>query len=91
EVILVAHSMGGIVAKLFLNQIQDSPLIEKISKLITLGTPWNGAMDSYKTLKYGKFIPEKKFRGQILNDKSSKEISSYFPSIYQLLPSYKYS
>ena len=92
EIIIVAHSMGGILAKLFLNDYRGSDLIKNVTKLITLGTPWNGAMDAYKTLKYGKAIPEKKFyKGLFLSEKTSKEISPYFPSIYQLLPSEKYS
>jgi len=90
EIIIVAHSMGGIVAKLFLNHFRNSDLVNKVSKIITLGTPWNGAMDAYKTIKYGKAIPEKKYKGFFLNEKTSKEITPYFPSIYQLLPSNNY-
>jgi len=90
EIIIVAHSMGGIVGKLFLNHFRDSEFVAKITKIITLGTPWNGAMDAYKTLKYGKAIPEKKLKGFFLNEETSKEITSYFPSIYQLLPSNNY-
>ncbi|PHA82628.1 lipase/acyltransferase domain-containing protein [Bacillus toyonensis] len=90
EIVIVAHSMGGILAKLFLNEHRGSDLINRVSKLITIGTPWNGAMDAYKTLKYGKAIPENFFRGFFLSEKTCKEISSYFPSIYQLLPSNRY-
>ncbi|HGG0586950.1 lipase/acyltransferase domain-containing protein [Bacillus cereus] len=92
EIILVAHSMGGIIGKLLLNQIYEEDWANKISKFITLGTPWNGAMDAYKTLKYGTCIPDKivKLKGGVLNKRTSKEISPYFPSIYQLLPNNKY-
>ncbi|MFB6649307.1 lipase/acyltransferase domain-containing protein [Bacillus toyonensis] len=92
EIILVAHSMGGIIGKLLLNQLDEEAWADKISKFITLGTPWNGAMDAYKTLKYGTSIPDKiiKIKGAILNKKTSKEISPYFPSIYQLLPNENY-
>lgn len=82
EVILVAHSMGGIISKLFLTMDIENSLSKKVTKLITLGTPFNGSVDAYITLEYGfgmKFI-----RGAF------KSIIPKFESIYQLLPNKYY-
>lgn len=78
EVIIIAHSMGGIIAKLFLTSNVDSEIICKVSRLITLGTPWNGAAEAYTYIKYGAGI---KFVRGIF-----KSIIPYYESIYQLLP-----
>ncbi|WP_434683174.1 lipase/acyltransferase domain-containing protein [Bacillus sp. PM5] len=86
EVILVAHSMGGLIAKLFINKYKGTELGNKVKKLITLGTPWLGAADAYKTIKYGKSL----FWGLVLRDEDAKSISPTFPSIYQLLPNEQY-
>lgn len=78
EVIIIAHSMGGIIAKLFLTSNVDSKIIGKVSQLITLGTPWNGAVEAYTYLKYGFGI---RFVRGIF-----KSIIPNYESIYQLLP-----
>lgn len=85
EVHIVAHSMGGIIAKLCLSTFKDEECIQKVKKLITIGTPWKGSMDAVKTLLYGSKIPEMKLL-TFLTKECSKEISKYFPSVYQLLP-----
>ncbi len=50
KVDLVAHSMGGLVAR---NYIADPIKAQKVRKLITLGTPYLGAVDFLKNLMYG--------------------------------------
>lgn len=86
EIIIIAHSMGGLIAKLFINEYKGTEIGSKIKKLITLGTPWLGAADAYKTLKYGKSL----YWGIILRNEDAKKISPTFPSIYQLLPNEQY-
>ncbi|MBT2727817.1 alpha/beta hydrolase [Bacillus sp. ISL-75] len=84
EVHIVAHSMGGIIAKICLIEHEGDPELEKVKKLITLGTPWKGSMDAVKTLLYGSQVPDKYLK--FIDKKASKEISLHFPSVYQLLP-----
>lgn len=88
EIYIIAHSMGGIIAKLMLNKFKTHPLIEKVKSLITIGTPWYGSIDSVKTLTFGKQIPD--FMPIALCKNSSKRIAKHFPSIYQLIPSADY-
>ncbi|WP_454053153.1 lipase/acyltransferase domain-containing protein [Clostridium sp. Marseille-Q7071] len=89
EIIIVAHSMGGIIAKLFLDEYKDDPILSKINKIITLGTPYNGSPDAYKAILFGKSVPNELFP-IILSKGESKKVIKYFPSIYQLLPNEDY-
>lgn len=84
EVHIVAHSMGGIISKLCINEFKEEPEIKKIKKLITIGTPWKGSMESVKTLLYGSRVPQKYLT--YINKETSKHVSPKFPSVYQLLP-----
>ncbi len=50
KVDIVAHSMGGLVAR---NYISDFSRAQKVRKLFALGTPHLGSVKSLKALKYG--------------------------------------
>lgn len=82
EVILVAHSMGGIVSKLFLTSNKYPDLSRKVSKLITMGTPWKGSAEAYAKLKFGAGINGIRER--------VKPLIGKYQSVYQLLPNYQY-
>ncbi|PEZ06871.1 hypothetical protein CN330_26785 [Priestia megaterium] len=91
DIIIIAHSMGGVLAKLCLNKYAEEPFIKRIAKLITVGTPWKGSMNAIKTLKYGAPVPEG-FGGLVtfISSEESKNIAPFFPSVYQLLPNQRY-
>ncbi|WP_294406140.1 hypothetical protein [uncultured Clostridium sp.] len=82
EVILIAHSMGGIVAKLFLNSDPNSEVVKKVSKLISIGTPWKGAAEAYLYLQFGF--------GPSFIKGAFKSVIPCFESVYQLLPNKEY-
>ncbi len=84
EIIIVAHSMGGIIAKLYLNTLEES-ILRKI-KLITIGTPWKGSPDAYRSLLEGIGI----MSPLVITKHESKQVISKFESIYQLLPNKEY-
>ncbi|WP_439875951.1 lipase/acyltransferase domain-containing protein [Bacillus mycoides] len=90
EVIIVAHSMGGIIAKLCLTYFKDEEWVQKVSKLFTLGTPWKGSAHAYKAIKYGIRVPWETFP-IVLRKRDAKKIAPTFPSIYQLLPHQMYN
>lgn len=52
EIILIAHSMGGLVARYLIEsqQFEGKPWFGAIEKLVTLGTPHQGAPVAYKRL-----------------------------------------
>ncbi|MEF3355819.1 alpha/beta hydrolase [Paenibacillus sp. GYB006] len=92
EVVLVAHSMGGMLSKLAILKLQEGGNLIKLKKLITLGTPWHGAPDAYKALAYGEpgIFPKLQQILSFLDDKATRRMARQFPSVYQLMPSKHY-
>jgi len=81
KVDIIAHSMGGLVAKDYIASNGSS----KIDKLIFVGTPHDGSPQSFKVLMYDDNlgIP-------VLNQHEAHTIVQNMPSVYQLLPSQRY-
>ncbi len=52
RVVLMGHSMGGLVTEAY---VANSSYAEKVSRAITLGTPYWGAVKSFVSLLTGKF------------------------------------
>ncbi len=89
KVDLVAHSMGGLVAKKY---IADNGG-DKVDQLIFIATPHIGAPKAFKALMYGddmginiKDVSPFRF----LNPDKVKFISQNMPGVFELLPSKKY-
>ncbi|HDR3650559.1 TPA: hypothetical protein QCO08_002831 [Bacillus anthracis] len=89
-VTLVAHSMGGMLAKLAILELQTRGLSDLVSRLVTIGTPWLGSTDAFKALIYGEpgVFEGKDLQSyfQFLNIKKTRELARKCPSVYQLLP-----
>jgi pimeloyl-ACP methyl ester carboxylesterase len=81
---IVAHSMGGLVAREFAKQHGD-----KIGKLIFLGTPQNGAPAIYSPFYDGE-LRHSTGMDFALNDETTKELVENWPGGHELLPSYGY-
>ncbi|MDW7614892.1 alpha/beta hydrolase [Peribacillus simplex] len=93
KVTLVAHSMGGMLAKLAIQKLEEKQELQRINKFITIGTPWHGAPDAFKSLTYGEpGIFEKLwvFFQTLLSAEATKNLARILPSVYQLLPSETY-
>lgn len=86
DVILVCHSMGGLVASEYLNRSDDN--VKKVDKLITLGTPYLGAPKALYVMETGNFL------GWLQNtfciSTPLKLIANNVHGIYQLLPPKQY-
>ncbi len=81
KVDIVAHSMGGLLAKDYISQNGK----DSVNKLIFVGTPHLGAP------KAGKILLEGDDMGiPWLEEQRIKEISQNSPAVYELLPDQKY-
>ena len=79
KLVLVCHSMGGLVARWFLEKLEG---YKDTRWLITLGTPYQGSMIAVDALVNGL----SKALGPLQVD-LTKLVQS-FPSMYELLPTY---
>jgi len=101
KVDLVAHSLGGLVAR---DYIQGPQFQNDVDQLITIGTPHQGSADAYLAYE-GGIIPERWSVGsrayitlveQSLNAGSVAPLlrptsfRTYFPSLHNLLPTDSY-
>ncbi len=75
RVILIAHSMGGLVAQYYLEALEGWP---DCRALITFGTPYRGSVQAVQYLVHG-------YKLLLLN---LADTMKSFPSTYQLLPRY---
>jgi hypothetical protein len=82
KVNLIAHSMGGLVSRYYIQALGGK---DAVSKLVMLGTPNQGAMDSLKAVAEGEF-PESIFH--FYSKGSTRPIIFSWPSTFQLLPRY---
>lgn len=80
KVVLVAHSMGGLVARSFLAREGGA---ERCSLLVTVGTPYQGAAKAVGALAHG--VPA-------VPGRTGKRLHLFLrslPSVHELLPTYR--
>ena len=101
KVDVVAHSMGGLVARAYIEEIEGSIYNNTIDKLITLGTPQKGSPEAYLKWEAGEgfftwkdklarhhFEQEAEENGY--NNVLHKYIQEKIPTVKELLPIYDY-
>lgn len=79
KVVLLAHSMGGIIARNFV--LSDARRAAKVEAVITMGTPFWGAPKVFYALVEGYT-----FGNPTVEQTTMKALVQNFPAAYQLLP-----
>ncbi len=89
EVEIVAHSMGGIVAREYMNQHGN----DRVYRFITIGTPWLGAAKAYKAGLHGDSLGNpffSRFMNLFLIFPDTRLMARNLPALYELMPSQSY-
>lgn len=85
DINIVAHSMGGLVARRYL---LDYTLNHHINKMITIASPYLGAPKAISVLLTGRFLGKETLVGGVYFHKDKiKRIALYGKGIHELLPS----
>ncbi len=98
RVVIVAHSMGGLVAS---HMLKDDKAKRRIDKLITLGTPFLGSLEMLTLMANGELDAVGKaleglgeigalLADEIIMQPLLREMSRDIPSLYELLPTRQY-
>lgn len=88
KVNIVAHSMGGLVAR---NYISTPEKAAKVNKLIELGVPHLGSVDSLKAILYGTWFAKDYYLFKLgIIPSETYDVSQNLPGVFQLLPSKEY-
>jgi hypothetical protein len=85
KVVLIAHSMGGLVASAYLAKGQSYR--DKVEKLITFGTPYTGAAKAIGVFETGELMG---WLSNLVMATHVKELSANTTSTYELLPTSRY-
>jgi pimeloyl-ACP methyl ester carboxylesterase len=85
---ILAHSMGGLVAAIYVNRYADRA---KVNNVITLATPYWGSLDALRVVLYGPRDIYNNVLSRLLGVKRSdvNRVLLSFPSLYEQMPSYE--
>ncbi len=82
RLVFVAHSMGGLVTRAALDATHDGALAEDTRAVLTLGTPFYGAVKATAILNTGRGAPVP------LPHRQLQSIAATMPGLHDLLPQY---
>ncbi|MGW1895394.1 esterase/lipase family protein [Streptomyces sp. NPDC002004] len=83
RLVFVAHSMGGLVTRAALEGSYDSELADDTRGVITLGTPFHGAVKAAVILNTGRGAPIPLPRRRL------RALCATMPGLHDLLPQYR--
>ncbi len=88
KVTIVAHSNGGLLAKLLINKLVEDGFESYVDKVIFVGTPHLGTPKALASILHG--YDQQKLGGLIIDDVETREVINNMPGVYGLIPTQKY-
>ena len=92
KVTIVAHSNGGLLAKALLATLDrdNDPLLQKVDALILVASPQLGTPDALVGMLHGSRILPYLVIGNVVSQKTSRQLLGTMPFAYHLLPATQY-
>jgi hypothetical protein len=87
KVIIIAHSMGSLVALYYLTVLHGA---KNVGKAILIGPPINGAPKALASLRYGKESPLPSWIPFLPSESQFRSIICNMPGMYMMLPTDMY-
>ena len=84
SLVLIGHSMGGLLIKYCVQIFMSDKEKGNLRNIITIATPYKGSLKALEAMVPGA----RRFFGRD-TEKDMRHATRSFPSVYQLLPSYK--
>jgi pimeloyl-ACP methyl ester carboxylesterase len=84
QVDMIAHSMGGLVAQIYIKNLEGA---NRVKKLINLAVPFRGSVDTLRTLTDGWGTVQNGLAGGL---GIVRRFALTMPSFYEMLPDYRY-
>jgi len=88
QVTIVAHSNGGLLTKVLLNELEKQGKDGLVDTIILAAVPQTGTPQALGTVLHG--YEQNYAQGFVLHDTVAREIMRNFPSVYSLFPSEQY-
>ena len=88
KVSIMAHSNGGLVAKMLMKKLQDQKIVDLVDKVILVAVPELGTPQAVAGLLHGD--GEDIAGGFILHKSVARQLGEHMPGGYGLLPSKSY-
>jgi len=87
KVVLMAHSMGGLVTRLY---VENPAFAAKVERVVTIGTPYWGSPKSIFPFAYGVETPNSSAFDAVLPNSGLKAFARYLQGLFFLWPSASY-
>lgn len=81
----IAHSMGGRMILLFLQQMPQEWKDKYVKQVITLSVPWGGSIQAIQAISVGY-----DFGAEVIQNIKMKQVQETCPSVVWLMPSESY-
>lgn len=88
KVTLIGHSMGGMVSQIYIN---DPGRASKVARLLTMGTPFWGAVKPWALHAHGQASPDFDPLDALIDNEDAMRLAVNSPALLALLPSRQYT